>query len=157
MNFHEIWYLSTFRKSVQIVQTLLQSDKNNGYFTWRPTYSYDNTSISLNTSESEKYSRQKLKRNQNTYFMLKNFIFFKMYRLWDNVEKYCTDRPQIKMWCTRIACWKPKATNTRSKYVIFIAFYCNACCTNASQCYVIRILPVLFNYLPAISEDFPLH
>jgi hypothetical protein len=35
-----------FRKSVQKIPTLLKSDKNNGCFTWRPTYSYDNISLS---------------------------------------------------------------------------------------------------------------
>jgi hypothetical protein len=32
-NFHEIWYLSIFRKSVEEVQVTLKSDKNSGYFT----------------------------------------------------------------------------------------------------------------------------
>jgi hypothetical protein len=31
-------------------------------------------------------------------------------------------RPQTTIWRMRIACWTPKATNTRSEYVIFIAF-----------------------------------
>jgi hypothetical protein len=42
------WYLSTFRKSVDKIQVSLKSDKNNGYFTWRPTHYYDN--MSLNSS-----------------------------------------------------------------------------------------------------------
>ena len=32
-DFHEIWYLRVFRKSVAQIQVLLKSDKNNGYFT----------------------------------------------------------------------------------------------------------------------------
>jgi len=32
------------------------------------------------------------------------------------------DRPQMKIWPMRIACWIPKATNTHSDYVIFIDF-----------------------------------
>ena len=31
-------------------------------------------------------------------------------------------RPQMTIWRMRIACWTPKATNTHSEYVIFIAF-----------------------------------
>ena len=31
------------------------------------------------------------------------------------------DRPQMTMRIMRIACWLPKATNTHSEYVIFIA------------------------------------
>jgi hypothetical protein len=33
--YHEIWYLTTFRNSVTKIQVSLQSDKNDGYFTWR--------------------------------------------------------------------------------------------------------------------------
>ena len=32
-DFHGIWYLRNFRKSVEELQVSLKSDKNNGYFT----------------------------------------------------------------------------------------------------------------------------
>jgi hypothetical protein len=32
-DFHEMWYLSIFRKAVAKIQVLLKSDKNEGYFT----------------------------------------------------------------------------------------------------------------------------
>jgi hypothetical protein len=48
MHFHKIWYLGIFRKSVHEIQDSLNSDKNNAYFIWRPTYIYYN--ISLNSS-----------------------------------------------------------------------------------------------------------
>jgi len=35
---------------------------------------------------------------------------------------HCIIRPQMKIWCMRIACWKTTATNTHSQYVILIAF-----------------------------------
>jgi hypothetical protein len=41
-DFHEIWYLSIFQKCIEKIQVLLKSDKNNGYFTQRPIYKYDN-------------------------------------------------------------------------------------------------------------------
>ena len=47
-------YLSIFQKSVEHIRVSLKSDKNIGYFTWRPIYIYGD--ISLN----EKYFRQKL-------------------------------------------------------------------------------------------------
>jgi hypothetical protein len=47
-NFYKILYLSIFWKSVEKIQVSLKSDKNNGYFTRRPVYIYDN--ISLNSS-----------------------------------------------------------------------------------------------------------
>jgi hypothetical protein len=48
--FHEILYLSTFRKFVEKIRVSLKSDKNNEYFTCGLTYIYENTSISLNSS-----------------------------------------------------------------------------------------------------------
>jgi len=32
-DFHEIWYLTIFRKSVEKIQFSLKYDNNNGYFT----------------------------------------------------------------------------------------------------------------------------
>jgi hypothetical protein len=45
-DFNEIWYLSTFRKSVDIFQVSLRSVKNNGWFTWRPMHIYGNILLS---------------------------------------------------------------------------------------------------------------
>jgi hypothetical protein len=56
-DFHKIWYLRIFRKSVENIQVSLKSYKNNRYFTWRPMYIYD---ISLTSSYNEKYFRQNL-------------------------------------------------------------------------------------------------
>jgi len=41
MDVDEIWYLSIFRMSVEKIHVSLKSDKNNGYFTWRPIYIFD--------------------------------------------------------------------------------------------------------------------
>jgi hypothetical protein len=50
------------------------------------------------------------RENQNTQYMFNNF-FWKSCCLWDNVGKYFrANRPHMTIWCTRIACWKPKAT-----------------------------------------------
>jgi hypothetical protein len=49
---HEIWFLSIFRKSVEKIQVWLQSDKNNGYFTWRPMYICDSYVFPLAPVES---------------------------------------------------------------------------------------------------------
>ena len=46
----------------------LKYDKNNGYFLWRLTYFYDNTS--LNFSENGKYFRQKLYRKSGHTFRI---------------------------------------------------------------------------------------
>jgi hypothetical protein len=47
-DFDETCYLSFIRKSVEKIQVLLKSDKNNGHFTWRRVHIYDN--MSLNSS-----------------------------------------------------------------------------------------------------------
>ena len=41
-------------------------------------------------------------------------------KIWKNVVE--PHRPLMKQWRTRIACWIPKATDTYSEYVMFIAF-----------------------------------
>jgi len=45
-DFHEILYLSAFKKYVMKIQIWLKRDKNNGYFTWRPEYISDQISLS---------------------------------------------------------------------------------------------------------------
>ena len=44
-DFHEILYLSVFRKSVEKLQVPLKYGKNNGYFTWRSMPIYDHISL----------------------------------------------------------------------------------------------------------------
>ena len=51
-DFHEIWYMSIYRKSVTKIDFSLKCDKNNVYFTWKPMYICDN--ISLTSPWSEK-------------------------------------------------------------------------------------------------------
>jgi hypothetical protein len=46
-DFHEIWHLRIFRKSVESIQVKLKSDKNIGYFIGRPMQIYD---VLLNSS-----------------------------------------------------------------------------------------------------------
>ena len=68
----------------------LQCDKNNGYFTGRRVYIYDNNS--LNLSYNEKCHRQKsCRENKNTHFMYNNFpppkkknrVFYEtMWKIW---------------------------------------------------------------------------
>jgi hypothetical protein len=45
-DFHDIWYFSIFRKSVEKIQILLKSDKNNRHYTWRPVYIFYHISLS---------------------------------------------------------------------------------------------------------------
>jgi len=40
--------------------------------------------------------------------------------MWKNTVE--TDKPQMKIWLMRIACWILEATNTLSEYVILKAY-----------------------------------
>jgi len=53
-------------------------------------------------------------------------------------------RLQMTIWRMRIACWKPKVYKYTQVVSYSLLFPCNNGSTNASQCYVIRPLPVLF-------------
>jgi hypothetical protein len=63
-------WMSIFRKSVEKIQVALKSDKNNGYFTWRPMYVYD---ISLKSFRMRNVSEKSLWENKSTHFMFSNF------------------------------------------------------------------------------------
>jgi len=73
-------------------------------------------------------------------------LFFKnraVYEImWKNMLQ--PDRPQVKIWRLRFACWMFKATDTLSAYIIINDFprQQQQCLTNAPQCYVIRTLSV---------------
>ena len=67
--FYEIWYLCIFRKSVEKIQVSLKSDKNNGYFTWRPVHIFDH--ISLHSSWNVKHFRQNCREYQTTHIIFK--------------------------------------------------------------------------------------
>jgi hypothetical protein len=116
-DFHEIWHLSTFRNSVQKIKVSLKSDKNNGYFTWRPKYIFIlSRSVLL---RMRNVSDKSCRENQNTHYMFNN-LFQISCRLWGNVKKYVGARQATDdniIWSMRIGCWITKATNTYSEYV----------------------------------------
>jgi hypothetical protein len=58
--------------------------------------------------------------------------------MWKNMLQ--VDRPEMAIWCKRIACWIPKATNTYSKYVIIVAFPLQQWLDALPQCYVVLTL-----------------
>jgi hypothetical protein len=98
MDCHEIWYLSTFRKSVEKIQVLLKSDKSNVYFTWRPMRVYDNISVLL---RMRRFSGTSCRESRYTHFMFDSFcfVFSKMVPFVRQCGKNMVepDRPQITM------------------------------------------------------------
>ena len=72
-DFHEILYLSIFRKSTEKIQVSLNSDKNNGYCTWRPIYIFI---ISRRVRlRMRNFSNKSCRQNQNTHFIFNNPFF----------------------------------------------------------------------------------
>jgi len=58
-------------------------------------------------------------------------------------------------WRMRIATWIHQAINTHSEHAILGAFLRNNGCTNAFQCYFVRILqPVLFLFIRNVMYTF---
>jgi hypothetical protein len=70
--FEDVWYFSCLRKSVEKVQVLLKSSKNNGCFTRRRFHIYDN--MSLNSCWDEKCFTKPYTEHENTNFMFNNFF-----------------------------------------------------------------------------------
>jgi len=92
--------------------------------------------------EWEIFQEKKFRGNQNTHLMSSKFSFFenRVVRniMWKNIVE--RGRQQMTIWCMRVACWVPKATDKHSEYVILTVLHCNNVRTNAPQCYVIRAL-----------------
>ena len=133
-DFHEILYLSIFRKSVEKIKVWLKSGENNRYSTQRRFHIPDN--ISLIFSQNKKRLRQNLYIQWNHTFRVKLF-FRKSWRLWDNVETY--DRARQAAWCQyNIAHALCMLDNW-----CFLLFHCNNGYANAPHCNVIRKLAVL--------------
>ena len=115
-------YLGIFRRSVERTHIWLKSDKKNWYFAWR------NKHLWLYLDQlflDEKLCGQTSKQNQNRHLIFNNFSFslenHVVYEtMWKNTVQ--PGRPHMTTWLMRTACWIPKATNTHSEYVIFIAF-----------------------------------
>jgi hypothetical protein len=120
-DFHENWYLSIFRKSVQKIQVSLKCDRITG------TLHEDQYGVLVKSlavlrrmkDVSDKYCRE----NHNTHCMFNYFFFFNRTMneiMWKIILE--PGRPQMTIWRMRIGCWIPKATNIHSEYVVFIAF-----------------------------------
>ena len=86
-DFHEILYLSIFRKFAQKNKISLQSDNNNG------TLREDRYTIliipHLVRLRVRNVSDECCRENPQTPFMLNKFFFRKLRHLWGKAEKYC--------------------------------------------------------------------
>ena len=101
MDFDKTLYLSFFspRKSVEIVQISLKSDKNNWYFTGDvSTFMTIPRYILLTMRNVLDIS---CREHQNAHFTFNNFLFFENRAIYENVEKYDAARGVINMARTR--------------------------------------------------------
>jgi hypothetical protein len=95
--------------------------------------------------EWEKF-QTKVVEKIKTHFTFNNFFFRKPCRLWDNVEKYGTAGQATDGNITRrkrFAFRLTKAVDTHSEYVTLILYHDKNRYANASQCHVLRTLPLL--------------
>jgi hypothetical protein len=122
-NIHEILYFSIFRKKSRKILVSFKSDKNNGYFTWKPIYNFLIMSR-LFLLRMRNVSDTSCRENQNTHFVFnnpsppENRAVYEI--MWKNMVEQ--GRQPMTIWCMRIACWIHKATHTHSQYVILIVF-----------------------------------
>ena len=118
----EVWYLSIFGKSVEKVQVLWKSDKNNSSTLHEAVYTFMTISRPV-LLRMRNVSDKSCRKNQNKHFMFGNFYFENhavCERMWENTVE--SDRPQMIIWRMRVACWITKTTDTHSEYVMVIVF-----------------------------------
>jgi len=110
-DFHEIWHLSVFRKSVEKIQVSLKSDKNKGNLTWY-TGIHFRSYLAHFFLEWKLFWAEVVERLEThilcsvTFF--ENRTFYEI--TWKNIVE--GGRPQMIIWRMFIACWISKATNT---------------------------------------------
>ena len=119
-DFHGIWYLSIFRKSVEKSQVSLKYENNSTLHEDRCTFMVISCWILLRMRNVSDKFVQKIK----THFVFNNF-FFENRVVYEVMWKYIVERERPRLTIIRrmhIERWITKATDTNSKYVILIAF-----------------------------------
>ena len=95
----EIQHSHIFRKSLEKIQVLLKSDKNNIYLTWRPVYIYDST---LLHSSLEMFQRKFVYKIKTSILCLitfsPHFFFFFFKIVWKNMAELA--RTQVTYYGT---------------------------------------------------------
>jgi hypothetical protein len=98
---HSICYLKISRKFAEKIQVSFKYDKNCGYFTWTPIYTYIHDHISLNCFSNEKIFGQNVYRKSLTHTKCSITSFnLVVYKMW----KYCkasqaTDENKVHAIC----------------------------------------------------------
>ena len=136
MDFHEIWYVSIFQISVMKIQVSVISDKNNGYFTWRPVYICNHNSLS-SSPEWETFRTIVVEKNETHILCV--FCFSKLCHSWDNVDIHsgAGEAKDDNMGHTHFTLGTYGYKHTLLERVIFIAFlllqWLHKCTWNINQ------------------------
>jgi hypothetical protein len=133
MDFHEIWYLSVFQKSVEKILFSFQSDRYNGHFTWPPSL-YISAHSHPVLPDMRYISDKSCRVNQNT--LLCSLTFFPLNHgiyeiMWKNTVQ--PDRQQMTIWHMCTACWITKPTLTHSLRTCLCNAYCLSAATVVAQ------------------------
>ena len=106
-DFNEFWYWRIFLKSVEKFKVLLVSDKNNGHFTWRPTYILIISRSFLLRMRT--VSDESCRENQNTQCSI--IFFSESLASYEVMWKSMVEPDSIKR-CMCFRCSITKATDT---------------------------------------------
>jgi hypothetical protein len=117
-DFHEIWYLRIFRKSVEKIQISLKSDKNKGHFTWRPRYIFIIFLLRMRNVSEE---------TQSTHYVLSNFLENRpVYeKMWKNTAEWCRTQMAILRWVIPVVLSKYEYV----KNILFVYSHKTQLCT----------------------------
>jgi hypothetical protein len=121
-DFHEIWCLRIFWKTVEKIRFSWKYHKNNRYFTWT-TYFF--LSCRFQFFLEWKMFQTKVAEKIETHIVYTIMSpppkkSCHLCDMWKNDAEW--GRPQMTIWCMQKACCITKATETSSLYVIRIAF-----------------------------------
>jgi hypothetical protein len=127
--------LSIFRKYIEKLQVSLKSDENNGYFSKRSMYIYDNISLNYSYRLMRNFSGRSCREDQYIFHFQYLFIVENREIMWiHKAVRQATDDNIVRYM--RLACWITKATDTHSVYVIFIAPPWQPMKAIATECYL---------------------
>ena len=145
MDFHEISYLSIFRKSLWKIHLLLKASKDKGHLAWRLMYVYDN--IFLNSSQNWNVSEnvvEKIKTHilYSTTFS-KNLTIYEI--MWKNiVQSWQATDDNIMAETMPFACWITQAADTHSEYVVLVALSRQQLLSESACIWITHMFPALF-------------
>ena len=146
-DFHEILYLSIFRKSFEELKVSSKSDNINGNFTWTNLHLW---SYLVHFFLEWEMFQTKVVEIIKTYILCSvAFFFFENLAVCEIIWKIMLepDRPWMTIWCMRIACWVTKDTDT--------LVMCNTYFfSTATMIALTRLIVTFIRILPVFKKKF---